>query len=143
MSRIRFVPHAVFVVAATCMPASCATMTVAAPRPDSISASTAAEYPQQLRGNWMPTDMACTTPINHDSDVLVVITKNHLEHYEEANKPLEVRRISSDPHAWSVKSMLNFGGDGYNTPLSEVFVLGGLQLAIVGKNGAKTYQKCN
>src|SRR3546814_10350412 len=71
----------------------------------------------------MPEDMACTSPINYDSDSLVVIDKDRLGHYEDANKPMEVRQISSEPQAWSIQSLLNVGGDGYDTPISEIFVL--------------------
>src|SRR3546814_2484128 len=85
--------------------------------------------------------MACTSPINYDSVSLVVIDKDRLGHYEDANKPMEVRQISSEPQAWSIQSPLNVGGDGYDTPISEIFVLGGRKLGIAGTDGVRVYQK--
>jgi hypothetical protein len=126
--------------------ASCATTTAGASQTaaSATAASTAtAEYPTELHGHWMPVDLACTTPINYDSDVLVVIDKNQLGHYEDASKPVEVRKLSSAPHAWSIKSLLNVAGDGYDVPVSEVFVLGGRQLAIGGEHGIRSYQRCD
>ena len=87
--------------------------------------------------------MACTSPINYDGDSLVVIDKNRLGHYEDANIPVEVRQISSEPQAWSIQSLLNVGGDGYDTRVSEIFVLGGRKLGIVGTDGVRVFQKCD
>src|SRR3546814_676214 len=88
-------------------------------------------------------DMACTSPIKYDSDSLVVIDKDRLGHYEDANKTMEVRQSSSEPQAWSIQSLLNVGGDGYDTPISEIFVLGGRKLGIAGTDGVRVYQKCD
>src|SRR3546814_11284700 len=101
----------------------------------------AAEYPAPLRGRWMPEDMACTSPINYDSDSLVVIDNNRLGHYEDASMPIEVRQISPEPQAWSIRSLLNVGGDGYDTPISDILVLGGGKLGIAGTDGVRVYQK--
>src|SRR3546814_18340678 len=100
--------------------------------PHPTNGPVAAEYPAQLRGHWMPEDMACTSPINYDSDSLVVIDKDRLGHYEDANKPMEVRQISSEPQAWSIQSLLNVGGAASDTTLPEIFALGGSQLGIAG-----------
>lgn len=147
MNPLRTLPGAALSFVTTCLLASCGTTAAAQSQPvadgAAAGATVTAEYPAKLHGNWMPSDMACTTPINYDSDVLVVIGKDHLGHYEDANKPVSVQQLSSDPKVWSIKSLLNVGGDGYDTPVTEVFVLGGRQLAIVNDDGIKTYQKCN
>src|SRR3546814_4850788 len=111
--------------------------------PHPTNGPVAAEYPAQLRGHWMPEDMACTSPINYDSDSLVVIDKDRLGHYEDANKLLEVRQISSEPQAWSIQSLLNVGGDGYDTPISEIFVIRGCMLAFAVTVVVSVYQKCD
>jgi len=85
--------------------------------------------------------MACTSPVNYDRDSLVVIEKSHLGHYEDANKPVKVQRISEEPLAWSIQSLLNVEGDGYDASVSEVFLLGGRELVIAGKDTAATYHK--
>lgn len=130
-----------------CLLASCGTATAARPLQPPDEAATGneatAEYPAQLRGHWIPEDMACTSPINYDGDSLVVIDKNRLGHYEDANIPVEVRQISSEPQAWSIQSLLNVGGDGYDTRVSEIFVLGGRKLGIVGTDGVRVFQKCD
>lgn len=130
-----------------CLLVSCGT-TTAARSPETASGAAigtepTAEYPAQLRGHWMPEDMACTSPVNHDSDSLVVIDKSRLGHYEDANMPIEVRQISSEPQAWSIRSLLNIGGDGYDTRISEIFVLGGRKLGIAGTDGVRVFQKCD
>lgn len=108
------------------------------------SASTAGtEYPEPLHGHWMPKDMACPSPINYDSDSLIVIDQGQLAHYEDGNKPVRVRQISNEPKGWVIESLLNVSGDGYDTPVTEIFVLGGGGLTIVGKDDVGTYRKCD
>lgn len=145
MNPVRRAPcsHAVLLTVAAWLLGSCGTTAAEQSRPGAGGATATAEYPAELRGHWVPVDMACTTPMNYDSDVLVVIDRNNLGHYEDASKPVEVRKLSSDPHTWAIKSLLNIGGDGYDTPVSEVFALGGAMLVVVSKDGIKTYQKCD
>lgn len=87
--------------------------------------------------------MACPSPINYDSDSLIAIDQDRLAHYEDGNKPIRVRQISTKPQAWAIESLLNVAGDGYDTPVTEVFVLGGGDLAIAGKDAVGTYRKCD
>src|SRR5690606_5455836 len=147
MNLMQALQRATPVLVAVYLLVSCGTTTAArSPETASVAATgaeAAAEYPAQLRGHWMPEDMACTSPINYDSDSLVVIEKSRLGHYEDANTPIEVRQISSKPQAWSVQSLLNVGGDGYDTRISEIFVLGDRKLGIAGTDGVRAYQKCD
>lgn len=146
MNRVACFQRAILATV-VCALASCGTTVRAqekAAASDSPDASTSAEYPQALRGHWMPADMACTKPVNYDSDVLLVIGRDTFGHYEEANKPVAVQRLSAEPDAWMIKSLLNVGGDGYDIPVSEIFVLAGNdQLAIGSKDDIKTYRRCN
>lgn len=139
--------HTTPALVAVCLLVSCGTTTTARSAKTASGSATgteaAAEYPVQLRGHWMPEDMACTSPNNYDSDSLVVIDKNRLGHYEDANVPIEVRQISSEPQAWSIQSLLNVGGDGHDTRISEIFVLGGHKLGIAGTDGVRVFQKCD
>src|SRR3546814_2394185 len=104
--------HAIVLLATAWSLCACGTTTASqstAPSRPAASMPAAAEYPAQLRGHWMPEDMACTSPINYDSDSLVVIDNNRLGHYEDASMPIEVRQISPEPQAWSIRSLLNVG----------------------------------
>src|SRR3546814_4039432 len=90
-----------------CLLVSCGT-TTAARSPETASGAaigteTTAEYPVQLRGRWMPEDMACTSPINYDSDSLVVIDKSRLGNYEDADIPIDVRQDSSETQEWAIQ----------------------------------------
>lgn len=99
-------------------------------------------YPKALHGNWMPQDMACPVPINYDSDALVVISDKALNNYEESSKPVRVTMISSAPAAWSIDSYLNVSGDGYDTKITEIFLVTDDQLVIADKEHARTYHRC-
>src|SRR3546814_21058332 len=109
--------HAIVRLATAWSLCACGTTTASpsAPPPHPTNVPVAAEYPAQLRGHWMPEDMACTSPINYDSDILVVIDKDRLGHYKDENKTREVRKISSDPTAWSSQTLHNVGGQGFDT----------------------------
>ncbi len=100
-------------------------------------------YPKALHGNWMPQDMQCPVPINHDSDVLVVISDKVLNNYEESRKPVHVTPIKRGPApiAWSIDAYLNMG-DGYDTKVTEVFLVTGDQLVIADEERARTYHRC-
>ncbi len=37
-------------------------------------------YPRQIRGTWIPNDVACSSPVNHDSDSLIDIGRNEIGH---------------------------------------------------------------
>src|SRR3546814_14635290 len=131
--------HAIVLLATAWSLCACGTTTAsqsAAP-PHPTNVPVAAEYHAQLRGHWMPEDMACTSPINYDSDRLVVIDKDRLGHYEDANKHMEVRKLSSELQAWSIQSLLKVGGDGFDTPISEIFGIGGRKLGIAGTGGGR------
>lgn len=127
--------RAALLVAATCVLLASA-MTGAA------ASDAASVYPEQLHGHWMPRDMGCPSPINYDSDALVVIDRDRLAHYEDANKPMKVRQVADAPQAWVIDSLLNVSGDGYDIPVTEVFVLAGSALTIVGTDIVDTYRKC-
>lgn len=90
----------------------------------------------------MPDDVACSSPVNHDSDSLIDIGGNELGHYEDSSKATRVVQISETPPAWSIDSLLNVGGDGYDRKVSELFVLSGDRLIIAGTDGFETYAKC-
>ncbi len=107
------------------------------------SAEVPASYPGPLHGHWMPKDVACPSPIDYDSDVLIVIDKERLAHYEDGNKPVRVRQVAAVPQVWVVESLLNVAGEGYDTPVTEVFVLSGTGLTIVGDEQVETYRKCD
>lgn len=131
-------------LAAACLFVACGTTDAAREGPVATPPVEAvAEYPEPLHGHWMPVSMACPSPVNYDSDSLIVIDKNRLAQYEDGNKVVRVRQISTQPRAWAIDSLLNIAGDGYDTPVTEVFVLGGSDLAIVGRDGVDTYRKCN
>lgn len=107
-------------------------------------APTWTSYPKALHGNWMPQDMACPVPINHDSDVLVVISDKILSNYEESSKPVRVTTIKpgTSPAMWSIDAYLNIAGDGYDTKTTEIFLLAGDQLVIADKEHVRTYHRC-
>ena len=123
------------VLVATCLLAACAS-TGATP------ADGLASYPAPLHGHWMPEDMQCP-PINYDSDSLTVIDAAGLGQYEHANKPVKVRQVAVEPQAWVIDSLLNISGDGYDVPVTEIFVLGGPGLTIVGSERVATLRKCD
>lgn len=130
-------------VPAICVLASCATSSAAHEPAAEPGNTIAASFPEELHGHWMPTDLACTTPVNYDSDVLVVIDRDRLTHYEDSNKPVAVRRLSTDPDTWSITSLLGLGGEANDILVSEVFMLSGRQLAVGSKGGIKSYQRCD
>lgn len=101
-------------------------------------------YPKQLRGNWMPQGMACPVPINHDGDALVVISGKVLSNYEDSSKPSRISEIKSGPGplVWSIDSYLNVAGDGYDTKVTEIFLLAGDQLVIADKERVRTFHRC-
>jgi hypothetical protein len=101
-------------------------------------------YPKRLHGNWMPQDMECPVPLNHDSDALVVISEKILNNYEESSKPIRVTAIKPGPApaVWSIDSYLNVAGDGYDTKITEIFLVTGDQLVIADKERARTYHRC-
>lgn len=134
-------------IAAACLLMACGTTGVARAQITEPTAGTSTEvgveYPEPLRGHWMPKDMACPVPINYDSDSLIVIDQGRLAHYEDGNKPVRVREISDEPQAWVIESLLNLAGDGYDIPVTEIFVLGGGGLTIAGKDEVGIYRKCD
>jgi hypothetical protein len=100
-------------------------------------------YPRQIRGTWIPDDVACSSPVNHDSDSLIDIGRNEIGHYEDSSKATRVVQISESPPVWRIDSLLNVGGDGYNDKVSEVFVLIGNKLIIAGSSDFEAYARCN
>ena len=90
----------------------------------------------------MPNDVACSSPVNHDSDSLIDIGRNELGYYEDLGKATHVVQVSETPPAWRIDSLLNVGGDGYNHKVSELFVLSGDRLIIAGIDGFETYARC-
>lgn len=124
------------VLAATCLLAACANS-------GATAADDVATYPDPLHGHWMPRDLECPVPINYDSDSLVVIDANGLGQYEDANKPVNVRQVAVEPRAWVIESLLNISGDGYDIPVTEMFVFGGRTLTIVGEDKVATLRKCD
>src|SRR3546814_19261375 len=106
--------HAIVLLATAWSLCACGTTTAsqsAAP-PHPTNVPVAAEYPAPLRGHWMPEDMACTSPINYDSASRVGLYKDRLGHYEDANKHMEVRQLSTEHQAVSIVTLQNDEGDG-------------------------------
>ncbi len=101
-------------------------------------------YPKPLHGNWMPQDMECPVPVNHDSDVLVVISDRILSNYEESSKPVHVAPIKpgTAPAIWSIDAYLTMGEEGYGARTTEIFLLAGDQLVIADKERVRTYRRC-
>lgn len=101
-----------------------------------------ANYAEAILGTWMPEDVACSSPVNYDSDSLIDIGRNELGYYEDLGKATHVVQVSETPPAWRIDSLLNVGGDGYNRKVSELFVLSGDRLIIAGTDGFETYARC-
>lgn len=146
MNVMLFLRHMLVVAALACMTSSCgSTRAATTPRAGNtkeVAPSAITEYPEPLIGHWIPVDQSCTTPVNYDSDSLVVIKKALLGRYEDTSRPTQVRLLSADPPVWAITSLLSIGGDRYDAPVNEVFSLGGDQLAITGSHDILHYKKC-
>lgn len=105
------------------------------------ASSTAAGYPPELHGAWLPLDISCTTLDAAHSDALVVIQRDRLLGYETVHLIGEIERIAEAPAAWLVRSESSLGGDPPGES-GNVLVLTGNQLAIAADGSATVYRKC-
>jgi hypothetical protein len=103
---------------------------------------TAVEYPPELRGAWMPSDMGCPSSINPDGEDLLSIGAGMLGQYENTSKPLRVDQVSKTPYVWRVLTTFSPGTGEYEGADFITFKLTGSTLLIQTKSAISTYVKC-
>jgi len=100
------------------------------------------EYPQELRGAWMPAGLGCPATINPDSESLLLIEAGILGQYENTSKPLRVEKIQQHPAMWRIHSTYSPGTGEYEGEGDETFLLDGRSLAIGNERATVTYVRC-
>jgi len=103
----------------------------------------ATQYPKQIHGKWMEGATTCRSPINYDSEMLLIIDPDMLGQYENTSKPITVDQISNHPPTWKVISTVSPGTAEYSGRYIEIFTLIGSQLKIKFNGATTTYTRCN
>jgi hypothetical protein len=99
-------------------------------------------YPKDILGAWTPDGTPCGKPINYDSETLLLIEESIIGQYENTNRPIEVRRLSSRPKVWKVVSQASPGSGEYSGRYTEIFVLSGIKLTIVSEKESSIFVRC-
>jgi hypothetical protein len=104
----------------------------------------AVKYPQQLIGLWISEKQACPQDgAPYDGDVVMHITSDALQGYEDRSKPTRVKFISSKPMAWKIESVIDVGPSGsYERDAPSIFVLGTRTVTVVTEDRTEIYKNC-
>ena len=108
----------------------------------SASNSHSIQYPAALRGAWMPKDIGCPTPINYDSESLLLIEADILGQYENTSKPLRIEQLSQRPLSWRIVAASDLGSGEYEGEERSTFTLAGNTLSIASDNVKFDYVRC-
>lgn len=106
------------------------------------TAAVSSRYPKEILGAWVPDGTTCGTPINYDSETLLLIDEEMMGQYENTNRPLEVSRLSSHPGVWKIASEASPGTGEYSGRYTEVFVLSGIKLTIASDKESSIFVRC-
>ncbi len=96
-------------------------------------------YPTELYGVWDLGPQSCELPVNPDSDSPIHIEKAQLRGYEHQEKPVSVRLVSTNPHAWAISAIEDFA-PGKRT--DNLYVLKGEHLVISDGESVRQYRRC-
>jgi hypothetical protein len=106
------------------------------------TAATLSKYPKEILGEWVPDGTTCGTPINYDSETLLLVDEEIMGQYENTNRPLEVRRLSNRPKVWKIVSEASPGTGEYSGRYTEIFVLSGIKLTIASDKESSIFVRC-
>ena len=90
----------------------------------------------------MPKDIGCPTPINYDSESLLLIEADILGQYENTSKPLRIEQLSQRPLSWRIVTASDLGSGEYEGEERSTFTLAGNTLSIASDNVKLDYVRC-
>ncbi|MEC3886914.1 hypothetical protein [Xanthomonas campestris] len=96
-------------------------------------------YPIELQGVWDLGPESCKLPLNPDSDSPIRVEKNRLRGYEREETPVEIKLVSTGPHAWVVSATSNIAPDVIT---EDLYILKGEHLVISDGESVKQYRRC-
>jgi hypothetical protein len=102
-----------------------------------------AAYPEPLIGVWMSGIESCRANQTYDSERLMEIEPHFLIGYEQVSKPTQISRVSREPPAWRIESVLDVGPSGvYGEDDPRIFVIVASKLVVLSEQDVSIYIRC-